>query len=129
MIRWISFLVYMIWVRVAYFVELDYVGVPQDLQDADLPSHPLDVCLLHYLLLLQGFHRHSLVSGQMDSQTHFAEGALSDAFAWICGMIPILYCPRTNSPADVLIYIQSNSYITTTQHQPPPAPSLAAGCN
>lgn len=50
-----------------YFVELDDIGVAQYLEDADLASYSLDVCLLYYLLLLQGFYRHSLTGEQMSA--------------------------------------------------------------
>ena len=59
MIRWMSVLVSMIWVRERYFVKLDNIGVTQDLENADLAGNAFDVRLLHYLLFLQSLHCHT----------------------------------------------------------------------
>ena len=69
----------MIWWGEGYFIELDDVGVAEDLQDADLSCNSFDISLLDDLLFLQGLHGHLLVGGGVDSQAHLAESALSDA--------------------------------------------------
>lgn len=51
------------------------------LQDADLSCDSFDVGLLDDLLFLQCFNGHFLSRGDVDAQSHFAEGALSDRFA------------------------------------------------
>jgi len=73
-----------------YLVELDDVGMAQDLEDADLSRDALDVSLLHYFLLLQCLNCHLLVGGQVYSQPHFPKGSLPDALAFITECLPIL---------------------------------------
>jgi hypothetical protein len=52
--------------------------VAQDLQDADLARHSLDIRLLNDLLLLQRLHCHLLTCWNMDAKTHFAKSTLTD---------------------------------------------------
>jgi hypothetical protein len=64
-----------------YLVELDDVGVPQDLEDADLASHPLHVGLLHDLLLLEDLDGHLLLGRDVDAQLDLPEGSLAQRLA------------------------------------------------
>lgn len=56
---------------------MDYVGVSQYLQDADLSSDPFYVWLIDYLLFLQDLYCYFLASWDVDTQLHLAEGSLS----------------------------------------------------
>jgi hypothetical protein len=82
---------------------LDDVGVAQNLEDAYLSGDPLDVSLLDYFLFLKGFNGNFLARGYMYAQPHLTKGALPYRFTCIQARIPILYCPRTNSPPALLI--------------------------
>jgi len=62
-----------------YFIQLDDVGVPQDLQDADLPRHSLDIRLLDYFLFLQRFDCDFGFGGDVHSESYLAEGPLPDS--------------------------------------------------
>lgn len=93
----------MIWVSGRYLVELDDVGMPKDLEDADLASHALDIRLLDDLLLLQGLNGHFLARRDVHPQPHLPESALADRLACVNTRSPIRYCPSTNSPPAVLI--------------------------
>lgn len=74
-------MVYMIWVRTEYLVELDDVRVSQDLQDTYLARDPFDVGLLHDFLFLQGLDGHLRLRGDVHPQSHLAERALSDCLS------------------------------------------------
>ena len=43
------------------FIKLDYMGVPDQLEDVDLPADPLDVRHLRYLTLFQDFDGYLLL--------------------------------------------------------------------
>lgn len=75
----------------------------QDLQDADLPGHPLDVGLLHYLGLLQGLDCHLLAGGGVRPQPYFPERALPDGLACLGPSLPTRYCPRVNYELMVIL--------------------------
>lgn len=89
----------------AYLVELNDVGMSEDLEDADLSCNAFDIRLLDDLLLLQGLNGHFLASRNVNAKAHLAESALADGLACVSANSPILYCPSTNSPPAVLIAI------------------------
>lgn len=55
---------------------MDYIGVSQYLQDADLASDPLYVRLIDYLLFLQDLYCYFLAGWDVDAQLHLPESAL-----------------------------------------------------
>lgn len=61
-------------------VELDEVGVPHQLQNVDLPRHPLDIGDICDLFLLQHFDGDFFVGGLVDGQLDLPESALSQCF-------------------------------------------------
>ena len=72
------------------FVELDDVGVPDQLKNVDLSTDPFDVCHVHYLILLEDLDGNRLVSGFMRRQLHLTKGALTQ-------------CPPKAVVADLLL--------------------------
>lgn len=58
------------------FVELDDVGVADELQDVDLPRDALHVRHVHDLLLLQDLDRHLLARGDVRRRLHLPERPL-----------------------------------------------------
>jgi len=58
-------------------VELNDYRVPHFPQNVDLPRHALNIALLQYFVLVQNFHRHVLLSQQVNSQLHFPERSFS----------------------------------------------------
>jgi hypothetical protein len=51
------------------------------LQDVDLPSDSLNICLVLNLILLKDFYRHQLVCDGMSANPHFSKRALAQGFA------------------------------------------------
>ena len=64
--------------RLDYFVHLDDVRVPHDLQDVDLTRHSLDVVDVFDLPLVQDLDGHFLPRVDVHSLAHFSECPLSD---------------------------------------------------
>lgn len=75
-------------------VELRDVGMPEYLQDADLPGDSFDVCLVDYLILLQHLDGHPFASGNVDGEVDLSESALADDFACVGGWLLSLYSAR-----------------------------------
>lgn len=71
-------------------VELHDVGVPDQLQDVDLPGYPFHIGHLRNLALLQDFDGHTLVGGLVDCRLDLSEGALADGLAFILPTVPIM---------------------------------------
>lgn len=63
--------------RLDDLVELDDVGVPYELQDVDLPGHPLDIRDVDDSRLLQDLDGHWLAREAVRRRLHFAEGAFA----------------------------------------------------
>ena len=64
-----------------YFIELDDVGVADQLQDVYLSSDSLDVTHILNLLLLEDLHSNLLTGKVVISELDFAESALPDGLA------------------------------------------------
>ena len=64
-----------------YFIELDDVGVADQLQDVYLSSDSLDVTHILNLLLLEDLHSNLLTGKVVISEFDFAESALPDGLA------------------------------------------------
>jgi hypothetical protein len=63
------------------FVELDDVGVPDELEDVHFPRDALDVCDVHDLALLEDLDGHGLLGEGVVGQLDLAEGALAEGLA------------------------------------------------
>ena len=62
-----------------YLVQLYDVGMPKNLQDADLSCHTLDIGLFDDFLLLQCLYCHFLGGMDMDAHSHLPKSSLPDA--------------------------------------------------
>ena len=60
-----------------YLVELDYIGMSDDLEDVDFTSDSLHVRLVLDLVLLKYFDSYLFTSDEVSSETNLSEGALT----------------------------------------------------
>ena len=59
------------------FIQLDHVGVSNNLQNVDFPRHPLHVRLVLYLIFFQNLDGHFLAGDEVSAEPDFSEGALA----------------------------------------------------
>lgn len=63
-------------------VQLHNIGVPDNLEDLDLPHDSCDVALVLDLVFFQYFDGHFLIGQNMGTDTHLTESTLADGLAY-----------------------------------------------
>ena len=66
--------------ELVYFIELDDVGVSHLLENVNLASDTLHICLVFDLILFEYLNRNLLICYRVCSDPHFAKCALSQRF-------------------------------------------------
>ena len=64
-------------------VQLDDVGMPYELENVNLPTHPLHVNYVNDAILLEHLDSYLLAREGVRTQFHFPKGALADCLACI----------------------------------------------
>lgn len=62
-------------------VQLDDVGMPDQLQDVDFPRDTLHICHVNYLLFFQDLDGYLLACWDVGGRLDFSEGALSQCLS------------------------------------------------